>query len=53
MSLALIWGTVIVVFIIFGLFFYGANRADKVVAAKAAAKREALLKPGKKTKKID
>ena len=51
MSAALTWGTVIFVAVVFGLFFYGAYRADKIFAAKAAAKREALLKPGKKSKK--
>jgi high-affinity Fe2+/Pb2+ permease len=51
MSPQLIWGTVIVVLAIFGLFFYGAFRADKVVAAKATAKREAMRKTGNKTKK--
>ena len=51
MSTALTWGTVIVVLIIFGLFFYGAHRADKIVAIKAAAKRQAMSKPGRKTKK--
>jgi hypothetical protein len=51
MSTQLIWGTVIVVMSIFALFFYGAYLADKIVAAKATAKREALAKPGKKAKK--
>ncbi|TCL73345.1 hypothetical protein EDC14_1005209 [Hydrogenispora ethanolica] len=37
-------GTVIVVGIIFGLFFYGAHQADKAVAAKAEAKRRAQAK---------
>lgn len=50
MSAALTWGTVISVAVVFGLFFYGAYRADKIVAAKAAAKRESLLKAGKKSK---
>jgi hypothetical protein len=50
--MALTWGTVVVVLIIFGLFFYGANRADKIVAEKAATKRESLIKPGKKPKKM-
>jgi hypothetical protein len=51
MSTQLIWGTVIVVLAIFALFFYGACRADKVVEAKALAKRKAMAKPGNKTKK--
>lgn len=36
--------TVIVVLAIFSLFAYGAHRAEKVVAAKAAANREAHAK---------
>jgi hypothetical protein len=51
MSTQLIWGTVIAVLAIFALFFYGAYRADKVVEAKALAKRKAMSKPGNKTKK--
>lgn len=51
MSVTLTWGTVVVVLIIFGLFFYGAHRADQIVAIKAAAKREAMAKPGRKPKK--
>ena len=43
--------TVIVVLVIFSLFAYGAFRAEKVVAAKAAANREAHVKTATKTKK--
>jgi hypothetical protein len=50
MSTPLIWGTVIVVLAIFVLFSYVAYSADKIVAAKASAKREALAKPGNKNK---
>jgi hypothetical protein len=51
MSPQLIWGTVIVVLTIFAVFFYGAYRADKVVAAKATAKREVMRKAGNKGNK--
>jgi hypothetical protein len=43
--------TVIVVLVIFSLFAYGAFKAEKVVAAKAVANREAHLKTTVKTKK--
>jgi high-affinity Fe2+/Pb2+ permease len=43
--------TVIVVLAIFGLFAYGAFRAEKVVAVKAAANREAHAKVNTKAKK--
>ncbi len=43
--------TVIIVMTIFALFAYGAYRADKVVEAKAAAKRAELAKPRNKAKK--
>ena len=43
--------TVIVVLAIFSLFAYGAFRAEKVVAAKAVATREAHAKVTAKTKK--
>jgi hypothetical protein len=44
-------GTVVVVFIIFAVFFYGAHKADKVVVAKSAAMREASKKSIKKANK--
>ncbi|MGE5582651.1 MAG: hypothetical protein ACM3X9_08930 [Bacillota bacterium] len=47
MSRGLIWGTVFMVLSIFGLFSYGAYKADKVVAAKYASKRETMKKSGK------
>jgi high-affinity Fe2+/Pb2+ permease len=43
--------TVIVVLAIFGLFAYGAFRAEKVVAAKAVANRETHVKASAKAKK--
>jgi hypothetical protein len=43
--------TVIVVLAIFGVFAYAAFKAEKVVAAKAVANREAHAKATAKTKK--
>ncbi len=43
--------TVIIVLAIFGLFAYGAHKAEKVVALKAAANREFLAKATTKAKK--
>jgi hypothetical protein len=43
--------TVIVVLAIFSLFAFGAFKAEKIVAAKAAANREANAKITTKTKK--
>ena len=43
--------TVIVVLAIFGTFAYAAFKAEKVVAAKAVANREAHAKATAKTKK--
>lgn len=51
MSLNLVIGTVIVVMVIFAIFFYGAHKADKAVAVKAAARMESLKKTAAKTKK--
>ncbi|HEX3045962.1 MAG TPA: hypothetical protein VHY08_14490 [Bacillota bacterium] len=45
-------GTIVVILLIFSVFFYGAHRADKVVEAKAAAKRAEMAKTGSKTKKM-
>lgn len=43
--------TVVVVLVIFSLFAFGAYKAEKVVAAKALANREAHAKATVKTKK--
>lgn len=51
MSLNLVIGTVIIVMVIFVLFFYGAQKADKAVAAKIAARMESLKKTAAKPKK--
>lgn len=43
--------TVIIVLLIFGLFAFGAYKAEKAVGAKAKANREAHAKANPKTKK--
>ncbi len=50
MSLTMVWGTVIVILLIFALFAYGAHRADKAIEAKMAAKRMEMVKSGSKAK---
>jgi hypothetical protein len=51
LSTTLVYGTVIVVLAIFAVFFFFAQRADKLVAEKAAAKRLEMPKAAAKVKK--